>query len=127
MNVQVTENEVNIIATAAVACRAAKEQADRRNALRIARSTSTGVSKTRTKSKRNQLVALLSKPSGTRISVLVERLGWQAHTVRAAVSGLRKQGFDVVTSKSPKTGETVYAIVAPSNGDRRRVGNGAAS
>jgi len=62
------------------------------------------------KSKQDQLIALLSKPNGARISVIVERLGWQAHTARAAVSGLRKRGFEVATSKSPKTGEIVYAI-----------------
>ncbi len=62
------------------------------------------------KSKKDQLIALLSKPNGARISVLVERLGWQAHTVRAALSGLRKQGLEIATSKSPKTGEAVYVI-----------------
>ena len=64
------------------------------------------------KSKQDQLVALLSKPNGIRVSVISERLGWQAHTVRAAISGLRKRGYQVVTSKSPKTGEMVYAINA---------------
>ena len=70
--------------------------------------------KTATKSKKDQLVALLSKPNGARVSLLVERLGWQAHTVRAALSGLRKQGFEISTSKSAKTGETVYAITGQS-------------
>lgn len=65
-----------------------------------------------TKSKQDQLVALLSKPNGVRVSVVSDRLGWQAHTVRAATSGLRKRGHEIVTSKSPKTGETVYAINA---------------
>jgi Protein of unknown function (DUF3489) len=58
------------------------------------------------KTKKEQLIALLSKPNGARVSVIVERLGWQGHTVRAALSGLRKQGFPVVASKSAKTGET---------------------
>lgn len=66
------------------------------------------------KSKQDQLVALLSKPNGVRVSVISERLGWQAHTVRAAISGLRKRGHEVVTSKSPKTGDMVYAINANS-------------
>lgn len=64
------------------------------------------------KSKKDQLIALLSKPNGARVSVLVDRLGWQAHTVRAALSGLRKQGLGITTSKSTKTGEAVYAIAA---------------
>jgi hypothetical protein len=69
------------------------------------------------KSKKDQLVALLSKPNGARVSVIVQRLAWQAHTVRAALSGLRKQGFEIATSKSSKTGEAVYAIVARPNGE----------
>lgn len=64
------------------------------------------------KSKKDQLIALLSKPNGARVSVLVDRLGWQAHTVRAALSGLRKQGVGITTSKSAKTGEAVYTIAA---------------
>jgi hypothetical protein len=67
-------------------------------------------SKPAAKSKQEQLVALLSKPNGVRVSVISVRLGWQSHTVRAAISGLRKRGHEIVTSKSPKTGEMVYAI-----------------
>ena len=75
------------------------------------------------KSKQDQLVALLSKPNGARVSVISERLGWQAHTVRAAISGLRKRGHEVVTSKSQKTGEMVYAINAgPKEGESDPVG-----
>ena len=65
------------------------------------------------KSKKDQLVALIAKPNGARVSVLVERLGWQAHTVRAALSGLRKLGYQIVNSKAPKTGEAIYRIVTP--------------
>ena len=72
-------------------------------------------------SKQAQLVALLSRKGGARVSLICERLGWQAHTVRAAVSGLRKKGFGIETAKAtaPKnaktssgSGETIYAIVA---------------
>ncbi len=73
-----------------------------------------GISKKRRtrKTKTDRLIALLSKSSGARGSVVAKRLGWQPHTVRAALSGLRKRGFDVRTSKSPKSGETIYTIVA---------------
>lgn len=83
--------------------------------------------KTSGKSKKDQLVALLSKPNGARISSVVDRLGWQAHTVRAALSGLRKQGHEIATTKSPKTGGTVYSIVAPNAGKPKQSGEGAAS
>ena len=65
------------------------------------------------KPKKDQLLALVTKPGGTRISVLTERLGWQAHTVRAALSGLRKQGHQILATKAPKTGEVVYQVVKP--------------
>jgi hypothetical protein len=45
--------------------------------------------------------------------VLSERLGWQAHTVRAALSGLRKQGHQILATKAAKTGEAVYQVVKP--------------
>jgi predicted ArsR family transcriptional regulator len=65
------------------------------------------------KPKKDQLLALVTKPGGTRISVLSERLGWQAHTVRAALSGLRKQGHQIMAARAPKTGEAVYQVVKP--------------
>lgn len=65
------------------------------------------------RSKKDQLAAMISKPDGVRITILVERLGWQPHTVRAALSGLRKQGHQILASKSPKTGEAVYRLMTP--------------
>ena len=64
-------------------------------------------------SKKDQLLALVAKPGGTRISMLMEKLGWQAHTVRATLSGLRKQGHQILATKAPKTGEAVYRLVSP--------------
>ncbi len=70
--------------------------------------------------KQAQLIALLSRKGGARLSLISERLGWQAHTVRAAISGLRKQGFGIETAKAPASknaktssgsGETIYAII----------------
>jgi biotin operon repressor len=61
--------------------------------------------------KSDQLVAMLKKPHGTRVSLIGEKLDWQSHTVRAAISGLRRKGFEVSRTKAKKSGETVYAIV----------------
>lgn len=65
-----------------------------------------------TQNKSDQLVAMLKKPNGMRVSLIGEKLDWQAHTVRAAISGLRKKGFEVSRTKAKKSGETVYAIVS---------------
>ena len=60
--------------------------------------------------KKAKLIQPLSKSNGARLSVLAEKLEWQTHTVRAALSGLRKEGFELTLSKSAKSGEAVYAI-----------------
>ena len=64
-------------------------------------------------SNKDQLIALVAKPGGARISILTDKLGWQAHTVRATLSGLRKQGHQILATKAPKTGEAVYRLVSP--------------
>jgi len=64
----------------------------------------------KTRTKKDQLIGLLSKPKGARVSSLCKTLGWQTHTVRAALSGLRKQGMTIETSRSAKDGEAVYTL-----------------
>ena len=63
-------------------------------------------------SKRALLVERLSQPAGARIADLTEALSWLPHTVRAALTGLRQQGYAVTRSKS-KEGETVYRATPP--------------
>lgn len=63
-----------------------------------------------TSSKTQQLIRLLAKPNGVKISTIANRLGWQPHSVRSAVSRLPKGGTDVVMSRSVRSGESVYAI-----------------
>jgi|GEM_PF-938170 len=127
MNNQIIENGGDRGTAIEVTAHAADKAATKRKLRAVTKSTRAGTGKSAAKSKKDQLVALLSKPNGARISVIVERLGWQAHTVRAALSGLRKQGVEVTASKSSKTGETVYAIVSSPSEEGRQVGDGAAS
>lgn len=127
MNSQVTESDTNGGASAADPSHAADKTTGERKSRRATESSALVARKRAAKSKKDQLVALLSKPNGARISVIVERLGWQAHTVRAALSGLRKQGIEVAASKSPKTGETFYAIVASAKVEDADAGDRAAS
>ncbi len=58
-------------------------------------------------SKQVKLVEQLSRPEGARIRDLVSLLGWQPHTVRAALTGLRQRGYAVARSKNEQ-GETIY-------------------
>ena len=46
-------------------------------------------------SKTDRLLSLLQSGAGACLDDMMEATGWQAHTVRAALTGLRKRGYDV--------------------------------
>lgn len=71
-----------------------------------------GTRTTKTLSKKEILVRLLSNPKGARVLSLCKVLGWQKHTVRATVSGLRANGYVIETHPSSRDGVTVYRITA---------------
>jgi DNA-binding transcriptional regulator PaaX len=43
------------------------------------------------------------------MQAMMDATGWQAHSLRAALSGLRKSGI-AVERRSNRKGQTVYAI-----------------
>ena len=57
---------------------------------------------------KNALLLDLLKDGAT-VPVLSDRLGWLPYTVRAALSGLRKRGIEVVKNRDPD-GVTAYSI-----------------
>ena len=67
--------------------------------------------KTRT-TKKVQLIKLLGTKSGYDVTTLSERLGWQTHTTRAALSGLRKAGYALDRAKSAGGGASRYRITS---------------
>lgn len=65
--------------------------------------------------------ALLTREGGASLEALCEATGWQAHTCRAFLTGLRKKGREVIRA-SDKEGKSIYLIVpepspAPSPAD----------
>jgi predicted ArsR family transcriptional regulator len=54
-------------------------------------------------SRKAQLVAMLSRPRGASQKQLERGLGWQPHSVRAAISVLRKGGAEVTLDRSGRT------------------------
>ena len=66
-------------------------------------------------SKQALLVGELTQEEGATIAHLVTMLGWQAHTVRAALTGLRRKGFAITRERSG-AGETVYRATLPGPG-----------
>ncbi len=67
--------------------------------------------KPRTGTKQTQLIALLKTPTGASLDEIVAATGWQAHTVRGAISGTlkKKLGLAVVSEKIEGRGR-VYRI-----------------
>jgi len=70
----------------------------------------------RRRTKQDQIVELLSREEGASIEALMTATDWLPHTVRAALSGLRKKGYDIQRHKDAK-GVTVYRIALPTDGD----------
>lgn len=59
------------------------------------------------KTKKSQLIQMLSRKAGIDVATISKQLGWQPHTTRAAMSGLRKSGYELAADK-------------PTNGKARR-------
>lgn len=53
---------------------------------------------------------LLERPDGATLDELVSATGWQPHSVRAGMTGLRKQGLTITRNKVE--GSTRFAIEA---------------
>lgn len=53
---------------------------------------------------------LLARAKGATIAEIAEPTGWQPHSTRACLSGLRKKGLKVVREQR-ESGETTYRIV----------------
>jgi hypothetical protein len=61
-------------------------------------------------SKTAQVVAMLQRKNGATISEIMEKMGWQRHTVRGFMAGtMRKAGYEVESFK-PEGGERTYRI-----------------
>lgn len=61
--------------------------------------------------KQAKLIRLLRRGRGASVAELQRQLGWQPHTVRAALTGLRKKGLEIARTKADR-GATIYRIPA---------------
>ena len=60
------------------------------------------------------LITLLSKDEGATIGDLTEAIGWQAHSVRGAISGTLKKKLGLTVTSEPVEGRgRVYRIADP--------------
>lgn len=70
----------------------------------------------RTASKKDRLISMLRRDGGTTIAEISASLGWQSHTTRAAITGLRKAGHKVETAKPEDGGSGLIYRIAFSAG-----------
>lgn len=61
--------------------------------------------------KQAQIATLLKRRKGATIADLMQATGWQVHSVRAALTGLRKRDVQVERERD-KHGNTVYRIAS---------------
>lgn len=67
--------------------------------------------------KKARLITLLSQKGGADMASLSTTFGWLPHSTRAALTGLRKSGYEIASVK-PETGEPArYQIVGRVSAD----------
>ena len=64
-------------------------------------------------SKLDRLVAILSSAEGATIDDLTRATGWLPHTARAAVTGLRRRGYEVCLDRASGRRRSTYRILSP--------------
>lgn len=67
--------------------------------------------KARAGRKQEQLIDLLSREAGASIAEIAAKLGWLPHTVRAALTGLRRKGCQIERLVSEDGKRAVHRII----------------
>ncbi len=62
--------------------------------------------------KRARLIGMLKAGGGADVATLSDALGWQQHSTRAALTGLRKAGFTIERTTLDGAGAAAYRITA---------------
>ena len=70
--------------------------------------------KAKQNTRRGQLLVLLQRKAGASMAEMTDAIGWQPHSVRALLSGIRKSGMTVDCTKQ-RTGSSRYHAVAASS------------
>ena len=60
--------------------------------------------------KKQQLIRMLRAKTGADVATISDKLGWQQHTTRAALTHLRKAGYEVAVEKSEEGKPSRYRI-----------------
>ena len=72
--------------------------------------TTNTAAKLKGETKISQVIALLRRKQGATLDEMMKATGWQKHTTRAALTGLKKKGHTIARDKRGET--TFYRITA---------------
>jgi len=64
-----------------------------------------------TETKTAKVQAMLQRPKGATLDAICKTTGWQPHSARAALSGLRKAGHQIDRTAGDGTTSSVYRII----------------
>lgn len=67
--------------------------------------------------KREQMIRMLRAPKGAGVDAISKKLCWQAHTIRAALSRLRKAGYEIRREQLSKGKAARYRIISTPNSE----------
>ena len=93
---------------APTAAQRAKEASPRKKASEPATKKEAG--EARDGSKKALVVAMLQRKNGATLSEIMDKMGWQKHTVRGFMAGAMKKAGYTVESFKPEGGERTYRI-----------------
>ena len=78
--------------------------------------TVTSATPVRAATKKSQVIALLAREEGASIAELMARTGWLPHTTRAVLSGLRKNGMEIIVMREAGS-PTCYRLTDLNQGE----------
>ena len=57
------------------------------------------------------LIRMLRRKAGADVPTISKKMGWQPHSTRAALTGVRKAGFTLEATKPERGGPARYRII----------------